>query len=179
MILILALSLDAISFGIAQGIKRNSINIWYALAMTVLSTILFAVPLYLSSIVVAYLDEKICCIINGVVLIGLGALYLTNFIISCFKKESLKPQFEQKLSFGYCMVSVFPISLDAVFTGFLSGYALSHIVYGISFYFVITFLAIYVTNKLALKMTGKSKLKIEWLSGTIFVILGILKICGI
>lgn len=178
-ILILAVSLDALSFGLAQGIQRNSINWFYALCMTLLSTILFAVPLYLSSIVVQYISEKTCLIINGSVLIGLGVLYLINFIISCFKGEKFQPEIKTKLSLGYCLISTLPISLDAIFTGFLSGYSLTHIAFGIVFYFIVTFLVIYVTNKVALKLTGKAKLNIEWLSGTIFIMLGVLKLFGI
>lgn len=178
-ILILAVSLDALSFGLAQGIKKNSINPFYALCMTIVSTILFAVPLYLSSIVIKYLDENICCYINGSVLIGLGVLYIITFIVNSFKKEELKATPKTNLSLGYCLISTLPISLDAIFTGFLSGYTLSYIAYGIVFYFIVTFLAIYIPNKIALKMSGKNNLKIEWLSGTIFIILGLLKLFGI
>lgn len=179
-LLILAISLDALSFGLAQGFNKNSIGYINCFFMSVLSTLLFAVPLYLSQLVVQYLDEKICYLLNGIVLLCLGIFYLVQFFVLLQKKEPpLEKKENSKLTLGYCLISTIPISLDAIFTAFLSGYSLQYIIFGVIFYFVITYIALFIPNKIALKMSGKSNLRLEWLSGLIFVVLGLLKIFGI
>lgn len=170
-LLVLAVSLDAFSFGLAQGFNKNKISFFYAFCMSALSTVLFAVPLYLSSYIYKYLKSSICYLINGIILLLLGLFYLKNAV---FKKKNEKTD-NIALNFKNCMVSVFPISLDAIFTAFLSGYELNYVVFGIVFYFIVTLLFIYVPNKIVLKLSKKFKFNADWLSGIIFIILAILK----
>jgi len=47
------------------------------------------------------------------------------------------------------------------------------------FYFIITFLSIYVANKIGLNLSKKTQLDLGFLSAVIFFIIGILKIFGI
>lgn len=169
-LLVLAVSLDALSFGLSSGFSKNKVSFFYALCMAVFSTILFAVPLYLSSILIKYLNSSVCYFINGAVLLLLGIIYL----VEAFKKKNQHIT-NQPLSFKRCMLLVFPISLDAIITAFLSGYSLNYVVFGIIFYLVITFLFIYIPNIIALKVAKKCKINIGWLSGLIFILLSILK----
>jgi putative Mn2+ efflux pump MntP len=180
-ILIFALSLDAFSFGIAQGICKNKIPLFAIICMSVLSTILFGLPLYLSSIISSFLDVTICNIINGVVLILLGLIYVFKFIKDNSKQtEMLESSTTNKdLSLGYYLICTIPLSLDAIFTAFLSSLSVKNMCFSIVFYLIITFFALFLGNRISIKMTGKSKLNVEWLSGIIFVVLGILKIFGI
>ena len=170
-LLVLAVSLDALSFGLAQGFNKNSISLFYAFCMSMLSTILFAIPLYISSFIYKYLNSSVCYIINGIILLLLGLFYLKNAVFKNISKQGTN----NALNFKNCMVAVLPISLDAIFTAFLSGYELNYIIFGIVFYFTITLLFIYIPNKIALKISKKSKIDIDWLSGIIFIVLAILK----
>lgn len=169
-LLVVAVNIDALSFGFASGLCKSKIKWNYALCMAVISTILFSVPLYLSHIVVKYLNEDIFYIINGIVLCLLGIFY----ILSAFRKKTEQEIYNTKSLKG-CIISVLPISLDSIFTAFLNGYSLSYVIFGIVFYFVTTFCFIFFANLIGLKLTSKSKLNINWVSGVIFLILGILK----
>ena len=173
-ILVLAVSLDTLSFGLAQGFSKNKIPFSYAFCMTIFSTMLFAIPLYISSLIIEYLDEDLFRVINAVVLLLLGIYYLINSI--SINKHTHKNN--NPLSFFRCMLSVFPISLDAIFTAFLSGYKLNFVIFGIFFYFIITFVAIFVGNRLTLKISKHSAINLDWLSGLLFVLLGIFKFIG-
>lgn len=169
-LLVIAISLDALSFGFACGLNKSKIKWSYALCMAFISTILFAVPLYISHMVIEYLNNIVFYIVNGIVLCAMGVLYL----ILSFTKKPEQKSFSTK-GLKSCITSVFPISLDAIFTAFLNGYSLRFVIFGIIFYFVVTFCFIFFANLIALRLSHKSKLNIDWLSGVIFIILGILK----
>ena len=77
------------------------------------------------------------------------------------------------------LAATIPISIDAVFTAFLNGYSLSHIGYGIILYFIITFLSILITNQIGLQLSKRSNINLGFLSGLIFIIIGLLKFFGI
>lgn len=169
-LLVIAVNIDALSFGFASGLNKSIIKWNYALCMAIVSTMLFSVPLYLSHIVVKYLNEDIFYIINGLVLCSMGIIY----IISSFRKKEENATYNTK-SLNGCILSIFPISLDSIFTAFLNGYSLNYVIFGIVFYFIITFCFIFFANLIGLRLTSKSKLNIDWVSGVIFLILGILK----
>lgn len=170
-LLVIAVSLDALSFGIASGLNKSKIKFWYAFCMAFISTFMFAIPLYASYYVSKYLNEDLLYLINGIVLCGLGIYY----IIISFKKEQKNNQFNVK-SLKNCILSTFAISLDAIFTAFLSGYSLNYVIFGIIFYFFVTLLFIYVPNTLTLKFSKIKNINLSWVSGVIFIILGILKL---
>jgi len=181
LLLIIAISFDAMSFGLAQGLKKVKISFINVFIMTIISTIIFTIPLYLSKFVAKYLSENICNIINGAVLIFLGIYYLKKY----FNELKIKDENNNKnlsktnLSLKQSILATFPISLDAIFTAFLNGYTLSYIIFGIIFYFFITFLSIYVLNLIGLKLSKSTKLNLGFLSSIIFITIGILKIFGI
>lgn len=169
-LLVIAINIDALSFGFASGLSKSKIKWSYALCMAIISTILFSVPLYLSHLVIKLLNENIFYVVNGLVLCLMGILY----IIFSFRKKSEPTTYNTK-SLGGCILSIFPISLDSIFTAFLNGYSLSYVIFGIVFYLVTTFCFIFFANLIGLKLTSKTKLNIDWVSGVIFLILGILK----
>jgi len=174
--LIIAVSIDAMSFGFAQGIKNNKISIFYCLIMTILSTILFSIPLYISKFIVYYLNEKTLNIINGIVLIILGLFYLLNYF---FNNKKINKKTEHNISLKYCIIETIPISLDAIFTAFLNGYTLNYLYVGIIFYFFITFIYIYIFNIIGLRISKKTSTNLSFLSSLIFIVIGILKLYGI
>lgn len=174
-LLILAVSLDSVSFGLAQGFLKNKIKLSYALCMTLLSVILFATPLYLSSLVFKHLSKNTCYLINGIVLLLLGLYYL---ITSLLAKE--QPNINKKtINLRFCIVNTFPISLDALFTAFFNGIFIKNKVFAILFFALVTFISLYIVNIITLQLSKKCKISLNWLSGLVFIILGILKILEI
>ena len=182
-LLIIAVSFDAMSFGLAQGIKNIKITPLNTFIMSIVSTILFTIPLYLSYKFAKLISEHILNLVNGIVLILLGLYYLISYLIK-LKKHNTKiitnkntEQTFMKIKAG--LIAVFPISLDAIFTAILNGYTLDYITFGIVFYFFMTFLSIFLTNMIGLKLSNKTKIDLGFLSSLIFITIGILKLFGI
>lgn len=178
-LLILALSLDAFSFGFAQGFKKYKLTLVNCLIMSAISTFLFTVPLYLSQFVFKYFNEQVCNIINGIILILLGLYYLYDFIKSKNYKIEDKNNKIIPLRLKICILSTFPISLDAIFTALLNGYSVTYIISAILIYFLFTFCSLYLTNLIGLKFSKDSYISLSWLSSLIFIIIGSLKCFGI
>jgi len=179
-ILVIAISFDAMSYGLAQGLKNIKINFLCSFIMTIISTIIFTIPLYLSKFVAKYLNEQICDIINGIVLILIGIIYLFKYFNQLKNREQLEKNKNQTcLKIKNGIIAIFPISLDAIFTAFLNGYTLDFVIFGVSFYFIMTFISIYILNLIGLKLTNKTSLDLGFLSSLIFILIGTLKIFGI
>lgn len=175
-LLVLAVSLDSLSFGVGQGLNNKKIGLFNSIIMTILATILFTIPLYLSKLVVKNMDEDLCFLINGTVLLLLGLFYIITYIIN---KDKPKKYVSNDVNFKYYIISTFPITLDAIFTAFLNGYSLDNLWFAIFFFFIITFVSLYVGNLITIKLSKKFNLSLEWLSGIIFIILGIIKLLEI
>ncbi len=178
-ILIAAVSLDAFSFGLAQGFKKNKLTLLNILIMTILSTILFSIPLHLSNLVFKYFDKNFCNLFNGIILILLGLIYfISSFMAKNCKNEKEDVKFNT-LCIKNCILFTFPINLDAVFTAFLNGYNIPNLPFAILIFFVFTFCSLLIPNKISLKLSNKSSSNLSWLSGLIFIIIGSLKSFGI
>lgn len=213
-LLILCINIDALSYGVAGGIKKRKFSALYVLLVCVMSTIMFAVPLYLSKFVFQYFDELICRIINGVILMLMGIIYLlpkdliksklrshkkpnysqnTNDINSEFKEtldakienkeKSIENSMEnnqkfEKITFVKCFLECFVISVDAIFTAFLSNFTDNYYILAVAFYALTNYLAIYFGNRVLYKINALVKFNLSFISGLIFILLGVLKICG-
>ena len=57
LLLILCLNIDALSFGVAYGIKKVKFSLWFVLKVSILSSIFFAIPLLLSQFLFKYFDK--------------------------------------------------------------------------------------------------------------------------
>lgn len=239
-LLVLCLNIDALSYGIANGAKKNQFSLIYIFLICITSTLMFAVPLAISKYVFQYFDEQVCHIINGIVLILLGINYLipknlkiknkknnrktSNNILNnsieqiqnqksdkfyqndneqncqtpnqpnysqntninkerntdCYSqnKDSApikKPRISLLKSFCECLV----ISVDAIFAAFLSNFSSNLYLFFVFLYAISNFLAILVGNRLLYKISIKSRFSLDFLSGFIFLLLGVLKIIGI
>ena len=177
--LITALSLDAFSFGLAQGFKNNKIKILYIFTMAFISTLLFFIPLILSQYIFQYFDKYICNIVNGFILILLGLYYLIKYFLEKNCKNNTKNVKNNKFCLKFCILSTFPISLDAIFTALLNGYTMTNITFITITYFLFTFFAILLSNFISLNLSNKSNYDLSWLSGLIFIFIGLLKSFGI
>lgn len=211
-LLILCVNIDALSYGIAYGLKKEKFSIGYILLTTLLSSLLFAVPLYYSRYIYKYFDETSCHIINAIILILLGIYYLIpkkhrksrkrtiflnkNYIKLgiTFKKSRINYEACYMLHSNYSqnnllkkhknsMVARFfceciAISVDAIFTAFLSGFSANFYIFAVLFYAFSNFFAIFLGNIIFYKINKQFKINLEVLSGLIFIILGIIKLWG-
>lgn len=178
-LLIIAISFDAMSYGLAQGLKNIKVPFFYVMVMTLISTMLFTLPLYLSKYIAKYISEVLLNIINGSILIILGIFYLISYFKTIKQEVYTKNSDKQILSLKSAIASTFPISLDAIFTAIFTGYTLQFVLFGIIFYIFMTFSSIYVLNLIGLKISKSSTINLGFLSAFIFFIIGILKLFGI
>ncbi len=195
-LLILCLNLDALSYGIANGAKNRKFSILYVLVVCLMSTIMFAVPLAVSKYVFQYFDETACRLVNATILIAMGIFYMIPKKISN-KSSDIKndPNYSQnnltqslnntksnipntKISFSRCFIECLVISVDAIFTAFLSGFSENYFIFSVALYAVTNFLAILFGNRLLYKISNKINFRLDLFSGLIFILLGVLKIIG-
>ncbi len=170
-LLILCLNIDALSYGVSYGAKKIKLPFKYIIAISLLSTIIFAIPLSVSKYIYSFFNPKFCKIINGVILIILGLC----FVIPKKQKEKT-PQiiFSIKQYFLEC----FAISADAFFTALLSGFSNNFFVFYIIFYLFSNFIAIFCGNLFFKKLGERVQINLSFLSCFIFILLGFFKIMG-
>ena len=205
LLIILCINIDALSYGIAYGFKRVKLKISYIFYVTILSTLFFAVPLYISKYIFQYFNPIICNIINGLILIIFGIYYFLQKSPDYKEKTSKKSHFEQnfdkkyilekenteknninkinnnykKFNFKLFFIETLIISVDAIFTALLSGFSSNFTIFYIFFYAFSNFFAIFLGNFIFYKSNKFCKIKLSFFSGIIFIILGILKFFGI
>lgn len=170
-LLILCLNLDALSYGIAYGSKKIKLNPLFIFILSIISTIFFAIPLGVSKYIFSLFNPLTLKLINGIVLILLGVFYLIP------KKEKTlqilnKPSFKQGLL--ECLI----FSIDAIFTAILSGFNEGFYIFCIIFYGFTNYFSIFCGNLFFYKISNISKFNINFLSGLVFIVLGILKFIG-
>lgn len=166
-LLILTLNIDALSYGIAYGVKRVKIPFKWVLFINIISTILFSIPLYFSKHIFKYFDKTTLSIINGIVLILLGIKY-------CFEKP--KKNTAKNFSFWQCFIECIVISVDAIFFAILSGFSANYFVFSVFFYEITNLLAIICGNLFFYYQKSLKQINLGILSGFIFIFLGIFKI---
>lgn len=171
-LLILCLNIDALSFGVAYGAKKQRFSAFFTLKISLLSSVFFAIPLFLSQFLFKYFDKAICNVINGVILIILSLSY---FFKNKEKEQKNIENFSKKRFLGEC----FAFSVDAFFTAFLGGFPLNFYAFFVIFYFFSNFLAIFLGNLLVFKFNKKLRFNLDFLGSLIFLVLGVLKIFGI
>ena len=170
-LLILCLNIDALSYGIAYGVKQIKLNFLHTFLMSLISTAFFATALWLSKYIYQILNPKTCEIVNGIFLILLGIFYLFP------KKDTEKtPQIFSKQNFKTSFLECFVFSIDAIFTAFLSGFFGNLFIFFVFFYFLTNFFAIFLGNLFFYKLGKLLTFKIDFLSCFIFILLGFFKI---
>ena len=172
LITILCLNIDALSYGISYGISKIKINLKYIFFITIISTILFAIPLAISKYIYTLFNKKILEIINGIILIILGLSYILK------KSEDLQTK-KQGLNFKTCFFECIAISVDAIFTAILSGFSANYFIFSVFFYALTNFFAIFFGNLFFYNFQNKLRINLSFFSGFIFIFLGFLKCIGI
>lgn len=174
-LLILCLNIDALSYGIANGAINNRMSKRYIFIVCVMSTIMFAIPLAVSKYIFQYFDETICKIINGVVLILLGISYLLPKKKSNYSQNNFDKKYKPALK---CFTECLVISVDAIFTALLSGFSENYYIFSVFFYAFSNYFAIFLGNRFLYKLNSISKINLTFISGLVFVLLGVLKMVG-
>ena len=128
-LLILCLNIDALSYGVAYGTKNTKLGLKFILSISLLSTIFFLISLYFSRFIYHYFNDRVCEILNGVILIFLGISYIKPKKIKQKNTPSLN-EISLKKSFWEC----FAFSIDAIFTAFLSGFSGDFFLFYVFFY---------------------------------------------
>lgn len=204
-IIILCINIDAFSYGVAYGFKKQKLNIFYIFCVTLLSTILFTIPLIISRYVFNLFNPLICHLINGAILIALGIYYFLQKQPEIYENNSknIKNRFKSdknynlknfennkkkvnkyrknpnKIGIKQYIIETFVISVDAIFTALLSGFSSNFMIFYIFFYAFSNFFAIFLGNIIFYYTNKKLKIKLSYFSGIIFIFLGILKCFGI
>lgn len=192
---LLAVSLDVFSFGVSLGTQKRTINPAGAVYFTLLSCCIFGLPFLLSARVYAIVSRSVCVLINGGVLLGLGAVYMFGYIFKSLSKSSkfgqnnpLAPTLQNLQVFTHKPTKIataplktlsacaIPVNLDAFFTALLSGYSLGAPILVLSLNFTITLSALILGNRISLFFSQKKAPDMGGLSGVIFICLGILKL---
>lgn len=195
---LLAVSLDVFSFGVSLGAQKRTISPASAVYFTMLSCCIFGLPFLLSARVYAIVSRVVCVLINGGVLLGLGAVYLFGYIFKSLSKSlkfgqnsPLVPYFQNLQVFPHkssktataplktLSACAIPVNLDAFFTALLSGYGLGAPFLVLSLNFTITLSALILGNRISLFFSQKKAPDMGGLSGVIFICLGILKLLEI
>ena len=194
-LILLAVSLDVFSFGLTLGFDKIYLSSIKAMFFTLVSCIIFAVPLALSKLLFYIIPKYICFLINGVVLLLLGVCYLSFFIFKQFiKRSKFKQNGSNTSNFNnrqgkyhritnspetglkYLAFCAVPVNLDAFFTALLSGFSFGNFYLVLVLYFVFTFIAVYASNKISFFISKKINLDLTFISGILFIVLGILKL---
>ena len=172
-LLILCLNINAFSYGVAYGAKKVKLKLPYITSLSILSTLLFLIPLYFSKYIYQYFNKRLCEVLNGIILIILGLSYLKP------KKEQQKntPQTNNS-SLKKLFLECFAFSVDAIFTAFLSGFSGNFFLFFVFFYFFTNFLSIFCGNLFSYKIGSKTTKNLSFFSFFIFFFLGLFKIMG-
>ena len=191
-LIVLAFSLDTFSFGISSGADKNFISLFQIVYFSILSYPLFLIPILLSKSLSTVLNEKVCFLINGLVLLFISFYYFGKFIRNKMVKNrqnlALKGEIDKnddknltekvkmtpaphKLLF----INLIPMNLDAMFSNFFIGFTFRS-VFIVSVCFIsFTFMALYFGNRLASFISAHVKVDFSFVSALLFLILAIEK----
>ena len=169
--LILAVSLDSLAYGIALGFNKVKISFLKSVIMTLLSTLIFFLCLLLSSEISSHLKDYILYLINGSALMGLGVFYIVN----SFKEKNITKTYNNQ----HYIIHTLIFSLDAAFSALLSAYSFETALFATIIYLIVTFVFIFVANRLSYLLPFRLNINFGFISGLLFIILGILKILEI
>ena len=168
LIIILCINIDALSFGISYGLRKQKIGFFINIFITTFSTLFFTIPLVTSKLIFSHLNNNICNLLNGIFLIILGLFYIFENNKKSHKNLTIKNSF----------IECFIISIDAIFSAIFNGYLINTYIFYIIFYYITNFFAIFLGNRISFKLSSISNINFSLFSGLIFIFLGIFKIFG-
>lgn len=171
-LLVLALAMDSFTVSIAYGMRRVKIPIVCALTISVIGTTFLSASLFLTVLISKYINQKLFMFIGGSILIIIGVYNLIKY----FKNKNKANNFEAKfLNFKNSVLIGVSLSLDSLISGFAGGFGIN-IYLTIIFSFFTNLFVVLFGNFLGKKFSNKVHIKLDWLTGVIFIALGIFKI---
>ena len=201
-LLVGAISLDALVVSFSYGVNKIKIPIPSVLIITIISTIALTLGLYLGSFFSAVISEQVATAISASILILIGVIKLSDSLIKSYIKKHqtldkkiyfkfLSLQFmlnvyadpleadtdeSKTLSAKEAIGLAFVLSLDGLTAGFGAGLSQGGFLWIIGFSLIICGLFIFLGALLGRLISKKSKLNLSWLSGTVLIVLGIVSI---
>lgn len=107
-----------------------------------------------------------------------GTTSQPNYSQNNLTSKNKSKQKNTHFSFPKCFCECLVISIDAIFTAFLSGFSENYYLFSVAFYAITNFLAIIIGNRVLFKISGHTNFSLDFFSGLIFIVLGMLKIVG-
>ena len=191
-LIVLAFSLDTFSFGISSGADKKFISLFQVVYFSILSFPLFLIPILLSRSLSTILNEKICFLVNGLVLLFISFYYFGKFIKNKIVKNrqnlALKGEIDKndeenltekvKMSpvpHKLLFINIIPMNLDAMFSNFFIGFSFGNVFFVSLCFIVFTFLALYLGNRLAGFISSHIKIDFSFVSALLFLALALEK----
>jgi len=197
-----ALSLDAFVASFSYGVGKIKIPILSALIITIISTVVLAGALYLGALFSSILDARVAVGISSAILIIIGVVKLSDSLIKSYIKKN--QDLDKKIYFKFFslkfMLNIYAdpivadvdesktlsakeaftlaivLSLDSLTAGFGAGLAHNGFLWIIGFSAIASIAFIYLGALLGRAVSKKAKLNLSWVSGTILIVLGIVRI---
>ncbi len=200
LLLVFTLSLDAFVASIAYGTNEIKIPFVSMTIINITCSSLFALSLFLGSIVKKFIPKGITLLISFLILILLGIFYLFQSLIKSYIAKSSTPNKKIKLKISDLIINIYidetsadfnksknlnpkealylaiALSLDSLAIGFSSSLTGINYVQVIFFSLFYGIIAVQLGLLIGRKLVEKSNFNISWLSGVILIILAIMKI---
>lgn len=201
-ILVSALSADALIASFSYGVNKIKIPFSSVLIISVISTAILTAALYAGAALSNVITPLTASIISSVILISIGILKLADSLVKTLirKHKSLKKDFKfsfLSLKFILCVYAdpedadtdaskslsareaiplAFALSIDSLTVGIGAGMTDTNFIMCIVFSIVFSVIAIFMGSFLGRKLAARTSLNISWLGGVFFIALAISKL---
>jgi len=200
LLLVLALSLDALVASIAYGANKIKIPFVSITVINIVCSSCLAISLFFGSIIKRLIPGNITSIISFLILFLLGIYYLFQSLVKSYIGKSSGKKINLKLFDLRFIIDIYAdetkadfnnskelepkealylaiaLSLDSLAVGFGSSLGNANYIQVILLSLVCGIVAIYSGIFLGKKLAKTSKLDLSWLGGILLIILSILKI---
>lgn len=200
LLLVFTLSLDAFVASIAYGTSKIKIPFVSIVVINITCSFLFAISLFLGSLVKKLVPGSITSVISFLILMLLGIFYLFQSLIKNYITKISSSSKEVSLKVSNLIISIYvdettadfdnsknlnpveaiylaiALSLDSLAVGF--GSSLGNINYFqvVLLSFIYGIVAVYIGLFIGRKLVERSNIDISWLSGIILMVLAVMKV---
>ena len=202
LLLVSALSLDALVASFSFGVEKIKVPWLSALFMSGICSAFLAVSLLLGSVVKPYVSPHLAAVLSFLILLILGITRLLDSAIkTCIKKSCTKTKdikfklldlhfmlriyadsteadvnHSKSLSVGEASSLAVALSLDGFATGFGAGLTNANPVEMILFSFIIGLIAIRIGCAVGRRVASSAALNLSWAGGAILILLAFTKL---
>lgn len=199
MFMVIAVCMDSFLVSLSYGNHRIRLSYKMILLLSFICTLILGISLFFSSFLSYFINKKLCIIISSILFISIGITglfqsfiksYLKNvndkklffqtneicFVLNIYMDETSADLDKSKdLSIYETIYLAFALSFDSIISGFAYGVSIPFSYTLILFTFIFTYLS-FLSGNLIGKYLFKSTIPLSWISGVIFIILGIIKL---